>query len=129
MKNLEEKFKGLMCSKNRGKSQVNSMEKEDVKQLDSNSKCSTIDVEEVIEIHFVETNNVYALEEVDHRHGFCQNPEVLDSSSNKKDLDNLWVLDLGATQHVTRNPNIISRLKYVVATPMATIGGGAHIVA
>lgn len=63
MKNLEEKFKGLMRSKNKGKSQVNLVEKEHVKQLDSNSKSSTIDVKEVIETHFAETNNVYALEE------------------------------------------------------------------
>jgi hypothetical protein len=63
MKNLDEKFKGLMWSKNKGKSQFNLVEKEHVKQLDSNSKSSTTDVEEVIETHFVETNNVYALEE------------------------------------------------------------------
>jgi hypothetical protein len=61
MKNLEEKFKGLTWSKNKGKSHVNLVEKEHVKQLDSNSKSSTIDVEEVIEIHLAKTSNVYML--------------------------------------------------------------------
>jgi hypothetical protein len=70
MKTLEKKFKGLTQSKNKGKSRVNLMEKEHVKQLDSNSESSTTNVEEVIEIHLTETNNVCALKEVDHRLGF-----------------------------------------------------------
>jgi hypothetical protein len=104
MRNLEEKFKGLTWSKNRKKINVNLVEKEHVKQLDSNSEFNTTNVEEVIKTHLVETNNVYALKEVDHRLGFFQNPEFLVNSSNKKELDNLWVLDLNVTQNVTRNP-------------------------
>ncbi len=70
MKNLEEKFKGLMWSKNRGKSQVDPVEKEHVKQMDSNSKSSTTNVEEVMETHFVETSNVYVFKEANHKLGF-----------------------------------------------------------
>jgi hypothetical protein len=47
------------------------VEKEHVKQLHSNSKSNTTNVEEVIETHFVETSNVYALEKAYHRLGFC----------------------------------------------------------
>jgi hypothetical protein len=120
MKNLEEKFKGLTLSKNKRKSHVNLVEKEHVKQLGSNFEFNITNVENVIEIHLVETSNVYALKKADHRLGFFQNPEVLVSSSNKKELDNLWVLHLSATQNVTRNPNIIFGLKFVVAAPMIT---------
>jgi hypothetical protein len=59
MKNMEEKFKGLMHSKNRGKPQLNLVEKEHVKQLHSNFKSSTTNVKEVIETHLAKTNNVY----------------------------------------------------------------------
>jgi hypothetical protein len=61
MKNLEEKFKGLTQSKSKGKSHANLVEKEHVKQLDSNFEFSTTDVEEVIETHLVEISNVYIL--------------------------------------------------------------------
>jgi hypothetical protein len=37
-------------------------------------------------------------------------------------------LDLGATQHVIGNPNIISRFEFVVVAPMIAAGGEAHIV-
>jgi hypothetical protein len=104
------------------------VEKGHVKQLDSNSKSNTTNAKEVVEAHFVETSNVYAIEKVDHRFGFCQNHEVLASSSNRKDLDNLWVLDLSATQHVTRNSNIISRFKYVIVASMTVVRGEAYIV-
>lgn len=46
------------------------MEKEHLKQLDSNSKSNTTIVEEVIETHLVETSNLYALEKANHRLGF-----------------------------------------------------------
>ncbi len=69
MKNLEKKFKGLTWSKSKGKSHVNLMEKEHVKQLDSNFESSITNVEKVIETHLVETSNAYALKEVDHRLG------------------------------------------------------------
>jgi hypothetical protein len=61
MKNLEKKFKGLAQSTNRRKFHVNLVEKEHVKQLDSNFEFNTTNVEEVVETHLVETSNVYAL--------------------------------------------------------------------
>ncbi len=114
IKNLE-KFKGLIC-KNKGKSQINSMENKSMKQNDSSLKSSVIDVEEVIEGHLAKMNVVFSFEETQHR----QNQEVLPSSFFKKKLDTFWVLDLGATHHVTWNPNIISRFKPIIATPMIT---------
>jgi hypothetical protein len=69
MKNLEKKFKGLTWSKSKEKSHVNLMEKEHVKQLDSNSESSTTNVEKVIETHLAETSNAYALKEADHKLG------------------------------------------------------------
>ncbi len=79
----------------------------------------------MIETHLVETSNVYVLKETDHKLCFFQNLEVLDSSSNKKELNNLWVLDLSARHHVTRNPNIIFGLKFVIVAPMIITRGEA----
>jgi NADPH-dependent glutamate synthase beta subunit-like oxidoreductase len=59
MKNLEEKFR-LTQFKNRRNSHVNLVEKEHVKQLDSNSEFNITNVEKVIETHLVESSNVYA---------------------------------------------------------------------
>jgi hypothetical protein len=45
------------------------MEKEHVKQLDSNSESSTTNVEKVIETPLAETSNAYVVKEADHRLG------------------------------------------------------------
>ncbi len=87
-----------------------------MKQNDSSSKSSVIDVEEVIEGHLAKMNVVFSFKETQHR----QNQEVLPSSFFFLKLDTFWVLDLGATHHVTWNPNIISRFKPIIATPMIT---------
>jgi hypothetical protein len=124
MKNLEEKFKGLVC-KNKGKSQTNSVENKSMKQNDSSSKSNVIDAKEVIESHLTKRsyktcltkmNVVFSFEETQHR----QSQEVLASSLKKNELNKFWVLDLGATHHVTWNPNIIYGLKPIIATPMIT---------
>jgi hypothetical protein len=75
MKNLEEKFKGLI-HKNKGKSQINLVQNKSMKQNDSNFKSNVIDVEEVIESHLAKMNIVFSFEETQHR----QSQEVLVSS-------------------------------------------------
>ncbi len=112
MKNLEEKFKGFI-HKNKGKSQINLVQNKSMKQNDSSSKSNVIDVEEVIESHLAKMNIVFSFEETQHR----QSQEVL-ASSSKKVSKQFWVLDLGATHHVTWNPNIIYGFKPIITTPM-----------
>jgi hypothetical protein len=66
MNNLEEKFKVLTC-KNNGKSQVNSMEKKSMKQNDSSFEFNVTNAKEVITIHLVEMNAIFAIEEAQHK--------------------------------------------------------------
>ncbi len=70
-----EKFKGLI-RKNKGKSQINSVENKSMKQNESSSKSSVIDAEEVIKGHLAKMNVVFSFEETQHR----QSQEVLASS-------------------------------------------------
>jgi hypothetical protein len=87
-----------------------------MKQNDSSSKSSVIDVEEVVEGHLAKMSVVFSFEETQHR----QSQEVLASSLQKNELNTFWVRDLGATHRVTWNPNIIFGLKLIIATPMIT---------
>jgi hypothetical protein len=70
-----EKLKGLI-RKNKGKSQINSVENKSMKQNDSSFKFSVIDAKEVIEGHLAKMNAVFSFEETQHR----QSQEVLASS-------------------------------------------------
>lgn len=83
------------------------------------------DVEEVIESYLLQSGEVNALEQ----------PELVYTGENLDDslppvssntLDSLSMLDSGATQHVTGNPDLIFNLRSCSVAPMLKAGGTSH---
>ena len=50
------------------------------------------------------------------------------SQQENNPLDTTWILDSGATSHITGNPNLISGLRPIATAPMTTAGRKAHQV-
>jgi hypothetical protein len=123
MKELDVKYKKLKRRVD-DRPQINAMEhKRDSKRVSSSSSSEAEDVEDILEMYLAEAGEIYSLEDPLSQKQ-CNQMMQQDVSR----LDTTWILDFGATSHVTSNPNLISGLKPVAAASMTAAGGEVHQV-
>jgi transposase InsO family protein len=135
MRSLDAKFKQLQKKQPR-RTEVNAVSKgKKTKQLEVISDSEDSDGDDVFESYLTESNESNSLElTVPHSLSAYSQPAChrlahsSESSHPHQSFDIVWMLDSGATHHVTGNPGIISNIQPVIHSPMTDAAGKSHLV-
>jgi hypothetical protein len=135
MRSLDAKFKQLQKKQPR-RTEVNAVSKgKKTKQLEVISDSEDSDGDDVFKSYLTESNEINSLElTVPHSLSAYSQPvchQLAHSSKSShphQSFDTVWMLDSGATHHVTRNPDIISNIQPVIHNPMTDAIGKSHLV-